>query len=56
MTVEAYDTSVPPQTADIFFIVNVIKNKYKPEFQRQPYTFEISESVQGGSVVYTSKY
>ena len=51
MTVEAYDTSVPHKTADIF-----VKNKYKPEFQGHPYTFEISESVQGGSVVYTSKY
>lgn len=56
MTVEAYDGGVPPLTADIFVVVNVIKNRFSPEFRGQPYRFELSENTLPGSIIYRGEY
>lgn len=55
MTVEAYDDGVPQQTAMVYIIVNVRKNQYTPEFVGEPYSFNISENVSPGSVLFTGK-
>ncbi|XP_065921690.1 protocadherin Fat 4 isoform X2 [Magallana gigas] len=53
--VQVSDQRTPERTADAFVIVNVIKDRFAPQFIRTPYLSATTENTQDGTIIFSTE-